>query len=86
MLPHTRQNVQTVISLIGAPAMEDKTRAINLEFTLRMGRAHPIEFWQDNGNGTCTRLSDGMTLDAEQVGTLPGRNPLSLRRRDSRWQ
>lgn len=45
-------------------------RIINLDFALRSGRGGRIEFWHDNGDGTCTRLSDGLTLTYEKYDEL----------------
>jgi hypothetical protein len=66
--------------------MQEKMRIINLEFALRSGRAGRIEFWQNNGNGTCTRVSDGLTLTHARYDDLPGRPYLALRRYRGRLQ
>ncbi|MBI5959158.1 MAG: hypothetical protein HY866_10510 [Chloroflexi bacterium] len=50
--------------------MDTQTRIVNLEFALRSGRGGKIEFWRDNGNGTCTRISDGLTLTYEKYDAL----------------
>ena len=60
--------------------MEEKTHFVNLEFAVRSGRANVIEFWQDNGDGTCTRLADGLTLTYERYDDLPSRRNLPPRR------
>ncbi len=64
--------------------MEEKTLFVNLEFVLRSGRSGEIEFWQDNGDGTCTRLADGLTLTYEHYDELPARQHLPLRRYQGR--
>jgi hypothetical protein len=64
--------------------MEEKTRFVNLEFALKSGRAGHIEFWEDNGDGTCTRVSDGLTLTYERYEELPAARPLLLRRYQGR--
>jgi hypothetical protein len=66
--------------------MEDKTRIINLEFALRSGRAGQIEFWKDNGDGTCTRLADGLTLTYARYDELPGKHQVALNRHRGRLQ
>jgi len=50
--------------------MSTEPRIINLEFALRSGRAGRIEFWRDNQNGTCTRISDGLTLTYDKYDAL----------------
>jgi hypothetical protein len=50
--------------------MSTEPRIVNLEFALRSGRAGKIEFWRDNQNGTCTRISDGLTLTYEKYDAL----------------
>jgi hypothetical protein len=64
--------------------MEEKTHFVNLEFALRSGRSNAIEFWRDNGDGTCTRLVDGLTLTYERYDDLPARRNLPLRRYQGR--
>jgi hypothetical protein len=50
--------------------MNPQVRIVNLEFALRSGRGGKIEFWRDNGNGTCTRIRDGLTLTYEKYDAL----------------
>ena len=50
--------------------MDKQSRNVNLDFLLRSGRARRIEFWHNNGDGTCTRLSDGLTLTYEKYDAL----------------
>ncbi len=45
-------------------------RIVNLDFALKTGRERGIEFWHDNGDGTCTRVQDGLTLTYERYDTL----------------
>jgi hypothetical protein len=60
--------------------MQQKMHIINLEFALRSGREGRIEFWRNNGDGTCTRIADGLTLTHARYDELPGKPQLSLRR------
>ncbi|NDJ75119.1 MAG: hypothetical protein GYB65_02580 [Chloroflexi bacterium] len=55
-------------------------RNVNWDTIMRSRRAAGIEFWRDNGNGTCTRLSDGLTLGYRDYDVLPGRHQLVPRR------
>ena len=64
----------------------EESRIINLEFALRSGRGDKIEFWQDNGDGTCTRLADGLTLTYARYDELPANRHLTLRRYQGRLQ
>jgi hypothetical protein len=64
--------------------MEEKPHTVSLEFALRSGRSGAIEFWRDNGDGTCTRLADGLTLTYERYDDLPARRYLPLRRHQGR--
>jgi len=59
--------------------MAAQVRTINFQLALRSGRTGTIEFWHDNGNGTCTRLSDGLTLTYTRYDRLPGRRQRALR-------
>ncbi|MBN1200579.1 MAG: hypothetical protein JXJ20_01865 [Anaerolineae bacterium] len=53
--------------------MSIQSRNVNLDYLLNLRRSTRIEFWQNNGDGTTTRLSDGLTLTAEEYNDLPGR-------------
>ena len=57
--------------------MEEKNRIINLEWALRSERAGQIEFWQNNGDGTCTRVSDGVTLTCDRYDEIAASRPLA---------
>jgi hypothetical protein len=55
------------------------TRFVNLDMTLKTGRDSGIEFWRDNGDGTCTRVDDGLTLSYERYDALPGKQSTLIR-------
>ncbi len=59
--------------------MATQLRLVNFQLALRSGRAGHLEFWRDNGDGTCTRLADGLTLTYEKYDRLPGRRQRALR-------
>ena len=59
--------------------MATQARLISFQLALRSGRAGTLEFWHDNGNGTVTRLADGLTLTYEKYDRLPGRRQRALR-------
>ncbi len=44
---------------------------VNIDFTLRSGRAGSIEFWRSNHDGTVTRVRDGLTLSTDRYAALP---------------
>lgn len=59
--------------------MSTEPRNVTIDLLLKSRHAHRIEFWHDNGNGTCTRLADGLTLSQPQIDALythtrPGHN------------
>lgn len=49
---------------------QQETRFIHLDLALKTGRDSGIEFWHDNGDGTCTRVEDGLTLSYERYNAL----------------
>jgi hypothetical protein len=51
--------------------MTAQPRNVNLDVLVKARRAPQIEFWHDNGDGTCTRLADGLTLDCADYDRLP---------------
>jgi hypothetical protein len=53
--------VQEALSMSAYP------RAVNFDVLLKDRQPSRIEFWHDNGDGTCTRLSDGLTLPQAQI-------------------
>lgn len=59
--------------------MASQAGTIRFELTLRSGRAGALEVWHDNGNGTVTRLADGLTLTYGNYDRLPGRRQRALR-------
>jgi hypothetical protein len=63
----------------GVIIMSSQPRNVNLDMLFK---SRPkIEFWRDNGDGTCTRLADGLTLSyGEYRLLLPDQN---LTRRSS---
>jgi hypothetical protein len=66
--------------------MEDKQpRNVNFDEWLKSRQSSQIEFWRDNGDNTCTRISDGLTLTYEEYEALPGRRELVPRRDSDRW-
>jgi hypothetical protein len=82
-----RRNGQHVIITIGygeGCIMQEKPHQFNFEFALRSGRSGGIEFWRDNGDGTCTRLADGLTLTYERYDDLPARRHLPFKRYQGR--
>jgi hypothetical protein len=44
------------------------TQNVNLDWMLK--RHQRPEFWRNNGDGTCTRLSDGLTLTEDEYTNL----------------
>jgi hypothetical protein len=67
--------------------MEEKTHVVNLDFTLRSGRSGEVEFWRDNGDGTCTRIADGLTLTYARYDDLSTQQypPVHRRSQHLRW-
>lgn len=53
--------------------------SIEQHFLFRSGRAGKIEHWRDNGDGTITRLSDGLTLTKAQYAAFVNAPPLPVR-------
>jgi len=53
--------------------MSIQPRNVNLDILLHPRRPARIEFWRNNGDGTCTRLSDGLTVTLEEYNRLPAR-------------
>lgn len=63
-----------------------ETRLVNFDFALKTGRDGAIEFWRDNGNGTCTRLADGLTLTYDYYDELPTNHQIAIRQSRARLQ
>ncbi len=54
--------------------MSALSRNVNFDVVLKNRQESKIEFWRNNGDGTCTRLSDGLTLTLAEYNDLPGHN------------
>ncbi|MBN1678661.1 MAG: hypothetical protein JW966_00120 [Anaerolineae bacterium] len=67
--------------------MSAQPRNVNIENLFQPGRAARIEFWQDNGDGTCTRLHDGLTLTYVEYSLLPDKHfsARQFERRQDSW-
>ncbi|HEX3051753.1 MAG TPA: hypothetical protein VHP83_13930 [Aggregatilineaceae bacterium] len=54
--------------------MSALSRNVNFDVVLKNRQQSKIEFWRNNGDGTCTRLSDELTVTLAEYNTLPGNN------------
>lgn len=63
---------------------QPESRIVNFDFALKTGRDGTIEFWHDNGDGTCTRVSDGLTLTYRFYDELPARHQIAIRQSHAR--
>jgi hypothetical protein len=57
--------------------MSTESLIVNIDLLLKPRRSPRIEFWNNNGDGTCTRLADGLILTFEQYNQLPGAHELA---------
>jgi hypothetical protein len=58
--------------------MSAQPQNVNLDKLLKTARLP--EFWRNNGNGTCTRLSDGLTVTDAEYNRLPAQMDVYHRR------
>lgn len=54
--------------------MDTQSLNVNIDVLLKPRRSPRIEFWHNNGDGTCTRLADGLRLTVDQYDRLPGKH------------